>query len=223
MIDGVCPATGEAAPLIELTEVLSEFDRATIVVDDAHGVGVLGAQGRGTVEHLGLWNARVNDASDATATSICVSATLSKALGGFGGILPSSANFANRIRSTSHYWDGASAPAAPVAGASARALEIVLAEPQLRDRLSESTATLRAALRGLGLAVEDWPTPIIGVSIGRAEDMIRIQEALRKEGILVPYIRSYAGTGSEGLLRIAVFATHTPAMIDRLVCALSKC
>jgi 7-keto-8-aminopelargonate synthetase-like enzyme len=149
-----------------------------------------------------------------------MSATLSKALGGFGGILPSSNDFADRIRKTSHYWDGASAPAAPIGGASARALEIVLTEPQLRDRLSENSATLRTALRGLGLAVEDWPTPIIGLSVGRAEDMIRIHQALLSEGILVPYIRSYAGAGSQGLLRIAVFATHTRDMIDRLVGAL---
>jgi 7-keto-8-aminopelargonate synthetase-like enzyme len=97
-----------------------------------------------------------------------------------------------------------------------------MAEPQLRDRLTENTARLRAALRGLGLTVEHWPTPIIGLSIGRAEDMIRIQQALLSAGILVPYIRSYAGTGTEGVLRIAVFATHSTEMIDRLVAALKS-
>jgi 8-amino-7-oxononanoate synthase len=222
LIDGVCPATGAVAPLVEIIGVLNEFDRSSIIVDDAHGVGVLGRDGRGTLEHLEVWKAGVNQAIAATGTSIFMSATLSKALGGFGGILPSSAEFADRIRSTSHYWDGASAPAAPVAGASARALEIVMAEPQLRDRLHENTVTLRKALRGLGLAVEDWPTPIIGLSIGRAEDMIRVQQELLSAGILVPHIRSYAGAGSEGLLRIAVFATHTREMIDRLVEALKS-
>jgi 8-amino-7-oxononanoate synthase len=222
LIDGVCPATGAVAPLVEIIEVLKDFDRSLMIVDDAHGVGVLGRNGRGTLEHFELWKSGVNQASVTTGPSLFMSATLSKALGGFGGILPSSADFADRIRATSHHWDGASAPAAPIAGASTRALEIVMAEPQLRDRLTENTARLRAALRGLGLTVEHWPTPIIGLSIGRAEDMIRIQQALLSAGILVPYIRSYAGTGTEGLLRIAVFATHSSEMIDRLVDALKS-
>ena len=76
---------------------------------------------------------------------------------------------------------------------------------------------LRTALRGLGLAIDDWPTPIIGLSVGRAEEMIRIHETLLSAGILVPYVRSYAGAGSAGVLRIAVFATHTHEMIERLV------
>jgi 7-keto-8-aminopelargonate synthetase-like enzyme len=222
MIDGVCPATGAVAPLIEIIEVLHDFDRSTIIVDDAHGVGALGQNGRGTIEHLGLWDERVNHATSTTGMFIRMSATLSKALGGFGGILPLSNDFADRIRKTSHYWDGASAPAAPIAGASARSLEIVIAEPQLRDRLNENVATLRAALRGLGLTVEDWPTPIIGLSVGRAEDMIRIHQTLLSQGILVPYIRSYAGAGAQGLVRIAVFATHTREMIDRLVGAMKS-
>jgi 8-amino-7-oxononanoate synthase len=215
--DGVCPATGAIAPLAQIINMLNEFDRATLIVDDAHGVGVLGCDGQGTLEHCGRWDAGVNRGSGATGTTILMSGTLSKALGGFGGILPTSFDFVDRIRNTSHYWDGASAPAAPVAGASARALEIVIAEPQLRAQLNENSAMLRTALRGLGLAIDDWPTPIIGLSVGRAEEMIRIHEALLSAGILVPYVHSYAGAGCEGVLRIAVFATHSQEMIERLV------
>jgi len=222
LIDGVCPATGAVAPVDQIVEVLNEFDRSTLIVDDAHGVGVLGARGRGTLEHLGLWDAGVNCLRGTSATNILMSGTLSKALGGFGGILPSSLEFLDRIRTTSHYWDGASAPAAPVAGASARALEIVMAEPQLRAQLNENSVTLRAAIRRLGLAVDDWPTPIIGLSVGRAEEVIRIHESLLSDGILVPVIRSYAGAGREGLLRIATFASHTRDMIDRLVSGLKR-
>ncbi len=222
MLDGVSPATGAVAALHDIADVLREFPGATLIVDDAHGVGVLGEQGRGTLEELGLSIADANRDDAAGATTILMSGTLSKALGGFGGILPCSRRFLDRIRATSHYWDGASAPAAAVAGASARALEIVLAEPELRRRLRDNSAAMRAALRRLGLTVEDWPTPVIGLSIGTAENMRRIQRRMEDAGILVPYMRSYSGVGLEGLLRIAVFATHTGEMIERFVDELAR-
>lgn len=222
MTDGVCASTGVVAPLRAIHDVLAEFDRAAMLVDDAHGVGALGDNGRGTLEHFGLWERGVNRVSPAAGTAIYVSCTLSKALGGYGGIIPLSYDLLKQIRNTSHYWEGASAPAAAVAGASARALEIVLAEPQLRAQLRQNSATLRASLRGLGLTIGDWPTPVIGLTVGRAQDMIRIQERLQAAGILVPFMRSYSGVGSEGLLRIAVCATHTAEMLDRLVSHLGR-
>lgn len=222
MVDGVCPATGAVAPLEEIVDVLGEFDGAILIVDDAHGVGVLGEHGRGTLEHCGLWTSAINAIERDNRPVIRMSGTLSKALGGFGGILPCSAAFLERIRQTSHYWDGASAPAAPIAGASARALEIVMAEPDLRTSLHENAAAVRTGLRALGLAVDDWPTPIIGLVVGSAENMLRIERELQTAGILVPYMRSYSGVGAEGLLRIAVFATHTREMIERLTGELAK-
>jgi 8-amino-7-oxononanoate synthase len=222
MIDGVCPTTGAVAPLPQIIDVLAGFPRGMMIVDDAHGVGVLGERGRGTLDHFGLWGPTVNCLGRAAGPSIYLSATLSKALGGFGGVLPLSLDFLQQVRRTSHYWEGASAPAAPVAGASARALEIVLAEPQLRTQVRQNSAKMRAALRGLGLTLDEWPTPVIGLSIGRADDMLRIQGQLQAAGILVPYFHSYAGVGPEGLLRIAIFATHTAEMIDRFVSELGK-
>ena len=79
-----------------------------------------------------------------------------------------------------------------------------------------------AGLRLLGLAVDDWPTPIIGLKLGTSENMGHIHDKLREVGIIVPYFASYSGCGSAGLLRIAVFATHTAEMLDRLVAELGK-
>ena len=158
----------------------------------------------------------------ATDWALYVCGTLSKAIGGFGGVLPGSLALLDRVRQTSHYYEGASAPMSAAAGATAKALEIVLRQPQLRQRLDQNVRRLRGGLRALGLAVDDWPTPIIGLSIGNGENMRRIHDELRLAGIIVPYFAAYSAAGPAGRLRIAVFATHTEEMLDRLLAELRK-
>jgi 7-keto-8-aminopelargonate synthetase-like enzyme len=185
-----------------------------LLIDDAHGFGTLGENGRGTLEFF-------EKSEKQGGVETYVSGTLSKALGGFGGILSGSSAFVDRAKKASHYFDGASAPPSPVAGASAKALEIVLREPQLRKHLQANVAHLRRGLKDIGLAVEDSPSPVIGMAIGDAENMRRIHHELKSVGILLPY-STYSGAGKEGTLRIAVFATHTIEMLDRLLDELRK-
>jgi 7-keto-8-aminopelargonate synthetase-like enzyme len=246
MSDGIFAATGAMAPLDRYVGLLGDCETATLLIDDAHGFGSVGENGRGTLEYFGLWGALinadiqangvgiyaqkrclspfsfpVNADIQANGVGIYVSGTLSKSLGGFGGILAGSAGLIDRARATSHYHDGASAPASPVAGASAKALEIVLHEPQLRKRLQANAARLRRGLGEIGLPVEDSPAPIIGVTVGNADNMRRIHQELKAAGILLPY-STYSGAGKEGTLRIAVFATHTDEMLDRLLAELRR-
>jgi 7-keto-8-aminopelargonate synthetase-like enzyme len=216
MTDGIFAVSGELAPLDRYLELLAKCETATLLIDDAHGFGAVGENGRGTLEHFNHWGPRVNGDVLAKGIAIYVSGTLSKALGGYGGILPGSAAMIGRIRATSHYHDGASAPASPVAGASAKALEIVRREPELRKRLQANVAKLRRGLREIGLMVEESPAPVIGITIGNAENMQRIHRELKEAGILVPYL-TYPGSGKEGMLRLAVFATHSAEMLDRLL------
>jgi 8-amino-7-oxononanoate synthase len=227
LTDGIFSVTGAVAPIDRYVELLREYRQATILVDDAHGFGTLGHHGRGTLEHLGLWTGRSPDdrvngdpAGDGTGLYVC--GTLSKAIGGFGGILPASRELRKRVRQTSHYYEGASAPMSAAAGATAKALEIVLHEPQLRERLADNARRLRAGLRSLGLAVHDWPTPIVGLAVGSGENMRRIHHELRRDGIIAPYFAAYSGSGAAGRLRIAVFATHTNEMIDQLIAKLGS-
>jgi 7-keto-8-aminopelargonate synthetase-like enzyme len=77
-------------------------------------------------------------------------------------------------------------------------------------------------LRGLGFDVADLPTPIVSLTLDSAEAMQHVQDRLAGEGILIGYTRDYAGAGPLGMLRIAVFATHTPGMIGRLIEALGR-
>lgn len=221
MADAVGPATGLRAPVAEYLEVLATHPHAALMLDDAHGFGVLGPAGRGRFDELGLWS-RVNTWPPGDGVPLHVVGTLAKALGGYGGIIPGSREFLARVRAASHYFDGSSAPAAPVAGASARALEVVSAEPQLRDRLRTNVRRLRDGLRRLGLAVPDGDTAQTGVGIGDAAHMRGIHGALKARGILVPYFGAYSGLPPEGMLRIAVFANHTGEQVDQLLSALRE-
>ena len=221
MADAVGPTCGELAPAREYLEALGGCERATLLLDDAHGFGVLGEHGRGLLDEPGLWP-RVNNGLPGPGPSLRVCGTLAKALGGFGGIIPGTREFVARIRAASHYFDGASAPASAVAAASAKALEIVAREPSLRLQLRENTLRLRRGLSALGLAVPEGAAANFGLSAGNAANMRRIHETLRARGILLPYVTAYAGIPPDGLLRFAVFANHSTAQIDRLVAELGS-
>lgn len=225
MTDGVFAALGRIAPLIEYRRVLAEYPGAILLVDDAHAIGVLGETGRGTYEHLGLFES-VSLACPQPATRDgvypLVCGTLSKAAGGFGGIIPGSRAIIERLRTTSPYYTGASATPVPVAAATARALELMRSQPQLRKRLWNNVRTVKSGLRALGFDVEPTPVPVIALSIGTADNMQRIHRQLRDLGILVPYMPTYAGLGPAGALRLAVFATHTEAMLAQLLDTLGR-
>lgn len=225
MTDGVFASTGEIAPVDAYLTVLRTRPGATVLLDDAHAVGTVGGNGRGTLDHLGLWSELVNaDASECPAgdTRLCFCGTLSKALGGFGGIIPGTAAFIDRLRSASHLFDGASAPPTAAAAASAKALEIVMANPEIRMRLRRNVQRMRQGLHDMGIPVTDSPAPIVSARCGSGDRMQRLHEELKEAGFLVPHTRNYSGVGPEGHMRIAVCAGHTDAMIDSLLAELRR-
>jgi 8-amino-7-oxononanoate synthase len=216
--DGVFAATGRIAPAAEYSDVLGDWPESVLLLDDAHGVAVLGANGRGTFEHAGLWPRGVNAAGGSERRPyLALSATLSKAVGGYGGIIPGCREFIGRIKLRSPYFGGASPPPTPIAAATAKALELIRAEPDLRTRLWSSVRLLKDGLRAMGLDADATPVPIVCLVLGSAENMQRMQRELMERGIAVAYMAAYPGLGPEGGLRIAVFATHTEAMIGQLL------
>ena len=217
MVDAIVPSTGILAPLPDYLKVLREFEGASMIADDAHGFGVLGDHGRGTLDHYGL-----HDQANDGGSSILVGGTLAKALGGFGGIISGSEDFVHRARTSSHYFDGASAPPSPIAASSAKALEIVMRDPSLRTRLLDNSLRIRAGLRALDLTVPEVPSAHVGIAIGNAANMRRIHASLREEGFIVPVSAAYPGVGPEGVMRFAACSMHTSEMIDALLAALSK-
>ncbi len=109
--DGVFAATGQIAPVGKYHEILRRYPGSALCLDDAHGLAVLGEHGRGTFEHAGLWGHGVNVLGDAgQCPQLLVSGTLSKAVGGFGGIIPGNREFIDRVKMRSPYFGGASAP-----------------------------------------------------------------------------------------------------------------
>jgi 7-keto-8-aminopelargonate synthetase-like enzyme len=195
---------------------MAPFAPGVLLLDDAHGFGVLGERGRGTFEHFGLWET-TNAARVDNSIVLGAGGTTAKALGGFGGIIPGSEAFVAQARTRSHYFDGASAPAAAAAGSTAKALELIAKDASYRLRVRANAAQLRAGLRALGLQVNDSPAAQTGVVIGDAANMKRLHAALKEREILVPYVGAYSGIGPEGLLRFAVSSAHTPEMIAHLL------
>lgn len=220
MTDGMFSALGRLAPVAEYWELLSNGPGSMLLVDDAHCYGALGQHGRGILEQAGLWGHDVNarwPIRQEERPTLWTCGTLSKALGGSGGILPGSLEVISGLKSHSPYGSAASAPATPAAAASATALRIAVEQPDLRDRLQQNVAHMRKGLRGLGLRIADSPAPVVALELDTAEHMRQIQETLADRGIWIAYVPAYSGVGAEGLLRVAVFATHTPEMIDRLL------
>jgi 8-amino-7-oxononanoate synthase len=219
MSDAVGPSDGCLAPIAEYCRILKGCERARLLLDDAHGFGVLGENGRGLLEETGLWP-NVNTLGANSSVNVGVCGTLAKALGGFGGIIPGTRDFVERVRKSSHFFDGASAPASAEAGATAKALEIVMQHPGLRQNLRTNTEHLRTGLRSLGLAVPGGKTAHFGVTTGNREQMQHIHATLKSRGIMVPYIGAYTGIPEEGLLRFAVFANHRIEQLDHLLAEL---
>lgn len=217
--DGVFPVLGTIAPVDRYREVLAPYPGAAVAIDDAHGLGVLGANGRGTMEHV-CPGAAVNDDETALGPALFWSGTLSKAFGGFGGIAAGSRRFVERLKRGSHYFDGASALPPPVAAASAKGLDLLAGQPELRRRLGANVRAVKDGLRALGLTTDDTPVPIVCLKIGSGDHMRRIQEGLADRGIMVAYAASYSGLGPGGALRLAVCSLHTEPMIAQLLDAM---
>jgi 7-keto-8-aminopelargonate synthetase-like enzyme len=220
--DGVFPVLGSIAPVTEYRQVLGDYLGSALAIDDAHAVAVLGGHGRGTFEHAGLLESGGNRDPGVAAESpggpaLWMSGTLSKAVGGFGGIIPGTRQFIERLKSRSHYFEAASPPPVPAAAATARALELIMADPGMRTRLWENVHTLKSGLRRLGLPTDDTPVPIVCLVLGSAANMQRIQRELMQRGTVIAYAAGYCGLGPEGALRLAIFCTHTEAMIEQLL------
>ena len=228
LTDGVFSLLGTIAPLNKYVELLAHYEGASLLVDDAHGFGTLGNFGRGTFEHFGLDTTTVNQTATDSMDDIGLESTigesvrmyltfsLSKAVGGSGGTIPGTESFIQRLKDWSAVYFGASAPASPIAAATAKSLSM-LTDATLRQTLQENVKSLRSGLRNIGLEIDESPLPMVILTLGSSGNMRRIQKALSESGILVSYLPRHVGLGSQGALRIAVFSTHTTQMIQEMI------
>lgn len=205
--DGIFPISGEIAPLPDYLKVMDAVDPAVFCIDDAHAVGVLGANGRGIFEYFGVRGDR-----------LFACGTLSKAMGGFGGIIASDREFIDHLKRDSDVYHGSSPVPTPVAAASARALELVTEQPEMRQKLWSNVARVKEAFRRIGFDIPDNPVPIVCLH-RPGLDMKGLQAELLRRDLAVLYVggKDYSSVPEEGAIRVAVFSTHSEAQIDRLV------
>ena len=210
--DAVFSMDGDIAPLAELVRLAGGND-TPLLVDDAHGLGVLGPQGRGSLHHL-----RLEDGN-----STIFMGTLGKALGTFGAFVAGDEALIEYLinRARSYIYTTALPPA--VAEATRVSLRLVKQEDWRRQRLHGLIARFRQGAGQLGLTLMDSQTPIQPLLIGDAEGAIRLSEKLLAKGILISAIRPPTVPKNTARLRITFSATHSEADVDRLLDTLDSC
>ncbi|VFM96054.1 MAG: 8-amino-7-oxononanoate synthase [Candidatus Kentron sp. G] len=208
--DGVFSMDGDVAPLPDLAAIGREYG-AWLVVDDAHGLGVLGKNGGGSLEHFGLGSGAVP----------ILMGTLGKALGVFGAFVAGDHAVVEYLMQKARPFIFTTALPPAVAEAVRASLAIVGEEPWRREHLMGLVARFRAGAEGLGLTL--WPstTPIQPVLVGDSHRAVAISAVLRKKGFFVQAIRPPTVPKGGARLRITFSATHEPAQVDRLLDALS--
>jgi 8-amino-7-oxononanoate synthase len=209
MTDGVFSMDGDVAPLREIAAACREAD-AALLVDDAHGFGVLGATGAGSVEDAGLTVADV-------PILMC---TLGKAIGTFGAFAAGAEVLIESLlqRARSYIYTTALPPA--VAAATREALRVLRDEPDRRERVRAHAARFQAGARALGLQAMPSVTPIQPLLAGDETSAVAASEALFEMGIWVPAIRPPTVPAGTSRLRFTFSASHTDAQVDRLLDAL---
>jgi len=209
--DGVFSMAGDVAPLPELAAACRARG-AWLFVDDAHGLGVLGAGGRGSVAAAGL------DADDVPI----LMGTLGKAFGTFGAFVAGSHELVETLLQQARTYIYTTALPPAVAAATRASLHVMQDEPWRRIRVLEHVARFRREAAGLGLRMLESATPIQPVVLGSEAAAVAASDALRAQGLWVPAIRPPTVPAGSSRLRITFSAAHEPADVDRLLEALGK-
>lgn len=207
--DGVFSMDGDLAPLKELLNV-SKNNNATLMIDDAHGIGVLGEKGRGTAEHFGLSSKEI---------PITVG-TLGKAFGTAGAFVAGSEELIETLIQQSRSYIFTTAMPAAVAAATRKSLKILEEESWRRDKLKILVNKFRQGVSELGYELVDSITPIQPLIIGSSEKSLTLSEELLEKGILISAIRPPTVKEGTARLRITFSASHTEQHIDKLLIAL---
>ena len=208
--EGVFSMDGDLAPLPDLVALCQQRE-ATLVIDDAHGTGVMGETGRGTVEHFGV-----------NHQDLIQMGTLSKAIGTSGGYVAGTAALKDYLINTSKAFIFTTAqPPAIAAGASA-AIRIIQDEPARRERLRTNRDTLHAALTDLGFQLTNTQSPILPIIVKSPERAVEMAQALYEADVYVPAIRPPTVPKHSSRLRLTVSSEHSEEQLETVVTAFRK-
>ena len=208
--DAVFSMDGDLAPLPELV-ALCDAHQALLLVDDAHGFGVLGPQGRGSLAHFGLSSPRV-----------LTMGTLGKAAGVAGAFVAGSEAAIEWLLQSARTYMFETGPPPLLAQATLAAVDLIERGDQRRRHLRTLIDGLRAGLRGLRWTLLESATPIQALIIGSNEEAQAVGAALLARGIWVPVIRPPTVAAGTARLRISLSAAHTVAQLERLIAALTS-
>lgn len=206
--DAVFSMDGDIAPIKEIIELAEEYD-ALVYIDDAHGTGVLGTSGRGTLEELNVeYNPRIIEM-----------ATFGKAFGSFGAFITASEDIVDLLKNKARTFIFATALPPAVCAANIRAIDIVEGDTKRRARLRANARLVREKLKQAGLDTLSSSTHIIPILIGDAVQTVEISKRLLSKGIFIQAIRPPTVADGTARLRMTVSSEHTE---EELLMAVSK-
>jgi glycine C-acetyltransferase len=209
--DGVFSMDGDMARLADICELANRY-QATVMVDDSHATGVLGAGGRGTPEHLGVLD-RID----------IITSTLGKALGGaVGGFTCGSNEVVEYLRQRSRPYLFSNSLPPLVVMAALKALELIASSGELRERLHANARKLRSALEGAGFTLKPGQHPILPVMLGEASLAARMADRLLEKGIYVIGFSYPVVPQGQARIRIQLSAAHAPVQLDRATHAFTE-
>jgi 8-amino-7-oxononanoate synthase len=208
--DSLFSMDGDIAPLPDIHSLAEKYS-ALVMIDDAHGTGVLGEKGKGIIEHFGLWG----------KVPIQMG-TLSKALGSFGAFIAGSQHLIDYLINKARSLIYTTALPPSVCASSLAALKILQEKPQLIGQLRENSLYFRKGMKGLGYSIPDGETPIIPLILGDPERTMGIVRSLFDEGVFVQGIRPPTVPDGTSRLRITLMATHTKEQLDLSLRAFEK-
>ena len=210
LTDGVFSMDGDIAPLPQLAKI-SKRHGAWLMVDDAHGLGVMGNAGKGTLEYYGLGEEQVP----------ILMGTLGKAFGTFGAFVAGSEVLIETLIQLARTYIYTTAPPPAVAEATRASLHIAADESWRREYLSKLISQFREHAKQLNLGIEDSATPIQPIYVGDAGKAVLASEALLNRDFLITAVRPPTVPAGTARLRVTLSASHTVNQVERLVEALA--
>ncbi|WP_236236980.1 8-amino-7-oxononanoate synthase [Pseudomonas faucium] len=210
--DGVFSMDGDLADLPALAKAARARD-AWLMVDDAHGLGTLGAQGGGVVEHFGLG---VEDVP-------VLIGTLGKACGTAGAFVAGSEDLIEALVQFARPYIYTTSQPPALACATLKSLELLRRETWRREHLAALIGQFRQGAEQIGLQLMDSPTPIQPILVGDSAKALRLSRMLRERGLLVTAIRPPTVPAGSARLRVTLSAAHSQAQVQLLLNALAEC
>ncbi|MGD8440592.1 MAG: pyridoxal phosphate-dependent aminotransferase family protein [Holophagae bacterium] len=210
VVDGVFSMEGDVADLPAIVALKRQFG-ARLMVDDAHGIGVMGDHGRGTAEHFGL-----------EGDVDVIMGTFSKSLAGVGGFVVGDGRVVDWIKHKARTLIFSAAPPPASVASVMKALEIMAREPERRQQLWDHTAYMKREFTNLGFDTGESATPVIPLVVGEDLASFRMTMRLQEEGVFVNPVVSPAVPPGRAMIRTSYMATHTRDHLDRALEAIAK-